>query len=243
MDPRVTLLKEFYRGLPTDRAKVETHAHGFAYLEELLWRVAPGWNTANSTLSGTLHKYKLVNLTERRMDEFLLAHVEKRLNLCRYFDDRANRTFCFNLDNNHRTDNTALIPELALAIRLLREGLERAGCTPLILASGRGYHAWGRLDGPLENERLHAFMLRLAVEVAAGIHFAGLDRHKVKFNFYPDPRTQDTVSLRLFGSDHAKNKRFSRVLTPGGLLDEAASWKYFEDYRRNRTIPAGRIGP
>jgi hypothetical protein len=242
MDPRVTLLKEFYEGLPTDRAKVETHAHGFAYLEELLLGGAR-LEYGELTLSATLHKYKLVNLTERRMDELLLAHVEKRLNLCRYFDDRANWTFCFNLDNNHRTDNTAIIPEMALAIRLLREGLERAGCAPLILASGRGYHAWGRLDAPVENDRLHAFMLRHAVETAAGIHFAGLDRHKVKFNFYPDPRTQDTVSLRLFGSDHAKNRLFSRVLTPDGLLDEAASWKYFENHRRTGTMAARKIAP
>ena len=34
MDPRVSLLREFYRGLPKDRAKLETQEHGFAYLEK-----------------------------------------------------------------------------------------------------------------------------------------------------------------------------------------------------------------
>ena len=45
------------------------------------------------------------------------------------------------------------------------------------------------------------------------------------------------MSLRLFGSRHVKNKVFSRILTPQGLLDETASWEFFADYLKNRTSP------
>jgi hypothetical protein len=49
------------------------------------------------------------------------------------------------------------------------------------------------------------------------------------------------VSLRLFGSRHVKNKVFSRVLTPQGLLDESASWEFFADYLKYRTIAIARF--
>ena len=49
------------------------------------------------------------------------------------------------------------------------------------------------------------------------------------------------MSLRLFGSDHAKNKVFSRVYTRDGLLDEEASWKAFEDHMREKTIGVGEF--
>jgi hypothetical protein len=141
MDPRVMLLKEFYRGLPQDRAKVETHEQGFAFLEMLL---AGGVTLeyGELTLTRLLHKYKLGNIPEARMDELLCAHVEKRCNVCLYFDGEANDTFCFNLDNNHKADNTVLIPEMKAAVRALREHLAGLGCEPLTVASGRGYHLW-----------------------------------------------------------------------------------------------------
>ena len=91
MDPRVSLLKEFYRGLPKDRAKLETQEHGFVFLEKLL---ADGVELeyGELTLSRLLHKYKLARIPERRMDEFLLSHVEKACNVCLYFDGQANDT-------------------------------------------------------------------------------------------------------------------------------------------------------
>ena len=167
-----------------------------------------------------------------------MAHTR---NLCLYFDDRANDLFCFNLDNNQLADSSALIPEMKFAVRRLEDSLRGAGCEPLIVASGRGYHVWCRLDGAVANERLHAFMLRAGVATAAALHRAGYDRRRIKFNFYPDPRARDVVSLRLFGSLHAKNKVFSRVLAPSGLLDEAASWDYFADYLKNKTITVDRF--
>jgi hypothetical protein len=235
MDSRVSLLREFYRGLPRDRAKVETHDHGFAFLDKLL---AGGvtLDYGELTLSGLLHKYKLARLPEWRWDELLHAHVEKTCNVCLYFGDRANDLFCFNLDNNHKTGSTDLIPEMNMAVRFLGEHLRGLGCEPLIVASGRGFHVWGRLEGAADNGRLYGFMLRCGVAAVAALHAGGLDYHRIKLNFYPDPRICNVVSLRLFGSEHAKTKLFSRVLAPEGLLDETDSWSYFADYLKNKTI-------
>jgi len=235
MDPRVNLLKEFYAGLPKDRAKVETYEHGFVFLEKLL----SGGVTleyGELTLSGLLHKYKLGNIPLARMDELLHAHVEKRCNVCLYFDGAANNMFCFNLDNNHKTDNTVLIPEMEFAVRFIREQLTGLGCEPLIVASGRGYHAWGRLEAAVDNDRLYDFMLHVAVNTMAALHEGGRDYRQIKINVYPDRRIRGVVSLRLFGTDHAKNKVFSRVLTPDGLLDEAASWAAFERHLKHGVI-------
>jgi hypothetical protein len=240
MDPRVILLKEFYRGLPKDRAKIETEAHGFDFLSGLLTGGVE-LEYGELTLAGALHKYKLAGISESRMDDFLRAHVEKACNVCLYFDERANDLFCFNLDNNSRTDSSALIPETRAAVRILAERLRELGCEPLVVASGRGYHVWGRLEAPVPNDRLHGFMLRAAVAAAAGLHAEGLDRHRIKFNFYPDPRTHHVVSLRLFGSLHAKNKVFSRVMGPEGLLDEPESWERFAAHASDGTIPVGRF--
>jgi hypothetical protein len=241
MDPRISLLKEYYRGLPMDRAKLETHDYGFAYLERLLTD-GIALEYGELTLSGLLHKYKLVNIPAHRMDDLLLAHVEKRCNVCLYFDDRANRTFCFNLDNNHKENNTLIIPEMVLAVRLVRETLERLGCVPLVVASGRGYHVWCRADHAIDNVRLYEFMKHVCVGAMAALHGEGHNHLNVKFNVYPDPRTRDTVSLRLFGTEHAKNKVFSRVLTPDGLLDEASSWRSFEENLRGQSITEDGFG-
>jgi hypothetical protein len=123
-------------------------------------------------------------------------------------------------------------------VRATRDSLARLGCAPLVIASGRGYHIWCRLDRAVDNDRLYEFMRRIAVRTLATLHEGGHDHRKVKFNVYPDRRTRDTVSLRLFGSNHAKNRVFSRVLTPEGLLDEAQSWEYFENHLRLRTVSA-----
>ena len=236
MDPRVELLKEFYRALPKDRAKVETYQHGFDFLQSML-SDGTKLEYGELTLVGLLHKYKLTGIPEQRMDELLLAHVNKACNVCLYFGFPQSGIFCFNLDNNHKTNNTELIPELELTVRSLRERLAALDCEPLVIVSGRGYHVWGRLSGAVENVRLYDFMLRAAVQTMAALHnLGGYDHRRIKFNFYPDPRTRDTVSLRLFGSEHMKNKVFSRVLTTDGLLDEAASWKHFERHLTNRTI-------
>jgi hypothetical protein len=236
MDRRVGLLLEFYRGLPGDRAKVETEERGFAFLERILVDGVT-LEYGELTLSRLLHKYKLANLPEPRLVDLLEAHVAKRCNVCLYFDDHANDTFCLNLDNNHKTDNTRILPEMALAVRTLRERLTSLGCEPLVVASGRGYHVWCRLGARVENDVLYRFMLHAGATTMAALHHAGHDHRTVKINLYPDIRTRDVVSLRLFGSEHAKNKVFSYVVTPEGPLDEEASWRAFEEYLREKTIP------
>lgn len=240
MDRRVALLREFYRGLPKDRAKVETRHHGFEFLHALL---SDGITLeyGELTLSGLLHKYKLANITVDRMDRLLQAHVDKEFNVCLYFDHRANSEFCLNLDNNHKVNNTVIIPEMRLAVRFIAELLSSIGCVPLVMASGRGYHVWCRLDRPVENERLYGFMIRLAAKTAAFLQAQGRDHNRIKINLYPDRRIRDVVSLRLFGSEHAKNKIFSHIWTPDGLLDEQASWARFEDHLTANTIEAQRF--
>jgi hypothetical protein len=235
VDPRVTLLKEFYVGLPKDRAKVETWEHGFSFLENLLTDGVT-LEYGELTPTGSLHKYKLSNIPDFRMNALLSAHIEKRCNVCLYFDDTANSTLCFNLDNNHKTNNTVLIPEMVFAVRCIREELAGLGCPPLIVASGRGYHVWCRLEAAAENVRLYAFMLRIAAKTMATLHEEGLDYRQIKFNLYPDCRIRDVVSLRLFGSTHAKNKLFSRILMQDGLLDEHESWAAFGHHLEHRSI-------
>jgi hypothetical protein len=240
MDPRIGLLQDFYRGLPKDRVKLETDEHGFDFLARLLTG-GTVLEYGELTLSGLLHKYKLAQLPAEQLEEHLAAHVAQTRNVCLYFDGRANDLFCFNLDNNHLVGSSELIPEMEFAVRSLDSTLRGVGCEPLVIASGRGYHLWGRLEAALPNAELHGFLLRAGVRTAAALQGAGYDHHQIKFNFYPDPRARDVVSLRLFGTRHAKNKVFSRVLAPTGLLDEAASWAYFADYLQRKTIPLARF--
>jgi hypothetical protein len=168
-------------------------------------------------------------------------HLRKQFNLCRYFGPEKNDVLCFNMDNNHKTNNTDIIPELATALDTLRTVLRDLGCEPLIIASGRGYHVWLRLDEPVENAVLYQFMIGMAAQALRPIMVRGDDHRTVKFSFYPDINIVDSVSLRLFGSVHAKNGTFSQVVTPEGLLPEAASWNYFEDFVGTRTTRASTI--
>jgi len=235
MDSRVTLLKEFYGGLPADRVKVETYEHGFPFLDQLLMS-GVALEYGEIAAAGLLHKFKLSGVTEEAMDALLLSHIGKTRNVCLYFGEKVNSLFCYNLDNNHKTNNTELIPEMQCTVTLLRDILIGLGCEPLVIASGRGYHLWCRLEAPVDNQQLYEFMLRTMARAFLGLHQQGYDHNKIKANFYPDPRAHNTVSLRLFGSDHAKNKVFSRILTRDGLLDEDASWNAFDHHLREKTI-------
>ncbi len=172
------------------------------------------------------------------MDELLQMHILKECNVCRYFGADTNDVLSFNMDNNHKTNNTVVTPEMSLALGTLRECLLGLGCEPLIIASGRGYHVWLRFDEPVENAALYKFMLAAAARALLPLFTGGMDHQSIKFNFYPDINVHDVVSLRLFGSDHAKNNVFSRVFTPSALLDEADSWTYFEHFVRKQTTSA-----
>lgn len=111
----------------------------------------------------------------------------------------------------------------------------------MIVASGRGYHVWLRLDEPMENTLLYGFMIAAAARALFPLLVRGDDRRAVKFSFYPDINVVEEVSLRLFGTEHAKTKVFSHVFTPNGLLDEDDSWKYFEHFVRHQTTTAATI--
>lgn len=240
MDPRVALLKEFSRCFIEGTAKIETEQFGFAFVE---WLLSDGGALEYGELTDArlLHKYKIVDIPEHRMDELIQLHVAKQFNVCRYFGAEKNDVFCFNMDNNHKTDNTAIIPEVSLALDTLRTCLLDLGCEPLIVASGRGYHVWLRLDEPMENTLLYGFMIATAARALLPLFVRGDDHRAVKFSFYPDINVIDSVSLRLFGTEHAKNKTFSHVFTPNGLLDEDDSWKYFEHFVRNKTTSTQTI--
>lgn len=240
MDPRVALLKEFSKGFSKSTVKIETEQFGFAFLE---WLLSDGGALAYGELTDTrvLHKYRILGITEPKLNELVALHVTKQLNVCRYFGAEKNDVFCFNMDNNHKTNNTAIIPEMSLALDTLRTCLLGLGCEPMIIASGRGYHVWVRLDEPMENGLLYEFMVATAARALLPILVGADDHRVVKFSFYPDINIVDAVSLRLFGTEHAKNKSFSHIFTPEGLLDEDDSWKYFEHFIANKTTPAATI--
>lgn len=235
MDPRVILLKNFSNGFIRDKAKIETEQFGFDYLERLL-SGGSRLEYGDLTTSRVLHKYKMVDIPPFRMDELLHMHIMKECNVCRYFGSEKNDVFCFNMDNNHKTNNTVIIPELSLALATLRQCLLELDCEPLIVASGRGYHVWLRLTEPLENKLLYDFMVQAAARALLPLLADGYDRHAIKFRFYPDIKVNDVLSLRLFGSDHALNNVFSRVSTPDALLGEEDSWKYFERFVQSGSI-------
>ena len=236
MADRVELLERFYAELPSDRAKIESHEHGFAYLER---QRARGLRLEYGEMSGhaLLHKYKVSAISPRVARELLHEHVASTCNLCRYFRPDENGLFCLNLDNNHKVNNTEVLPEMRVAITALRKVLRDLHLEPLVLASGRGYHVWVRLDARVANPVLYTVMVRSAAIMLAHVQHAGGDSRRLKVNFYPDIRSHDIVSLRLFGTVHAKNRVFSHVATDEGPLSVDASWTAFENHLHNETIP------
>jgi hypothetical protein len=250
VDSRVALIKTFYRGLPTDRAKLETTAYGFDLIAQLQARGIE-LEYGELTISGVLHKYKLTRIIPEQMDQLLSWHVAKLGNVCLYFDQSANPILAFNLDDNRAINSTGSAgntgnvgnvgnvestAEVELATRTLVAKLEELQCPPLVIASGRGYHVWCRLQAAVANPQLYRFMIHLGAAVLLAVRQHGLDPNRVKLNLYPDIRIQDLVSLRLFGSEHARNRVFSRVRAGNTLLDEAGSWAHFEEHLAHRTI-------
>jgi hypothetical protein len=234
MDTRVELLKRFYNTMNPRMLKLEAEIYGFNFLDAL---AANDITLEYGQLSEKLiQKYKLLNLTEQHLNQFLQGHINKEYNVCQYFNQIANNIFCFNLDNNYKVNNTALIPETTLALKTLKQYLEEYALTPLVIASGRGYHTWCRLDTPVDNNQLFNFSIRIAAKVMASLHEQGYNYNKIKFSVYPNPRVVTRGSLRLFGSKHIKTKEFSYVYSSHGLLDETSSWKYFEKYLTSKII-------
>jgi len=187
-------------------------------------------------LCRAVYKYKFANVPTWRMEAFIGSHVRKECNLCLYFRENANSMLCFNLDRAHKLSHLPIVPEMEATVRLLSDVLTTLGCQPLAVTSGKGYHLWCRLAEPVSNDTLYNFMLRAMAKALHGLHLKGLDHLRVQARFYPDPRTLDKISLRLFGSEHVSTKVFSNVWTPDCLLDEEASWTMFEEHRKLCTI-------
>lgn len=240
MDSRVSLLKDFSGGFIEGKAKIETEQFGFDFLA---WLLSDGGELEYGEMTDTrlLHKFKITGIPAHRMDELIQLHIMKLFNVCRYFGAEKNDVLCFNMDNNHKTENTAIIPEMTTALDTLRACLIALGCEPLIVASGRGYHVWLRLEEPMDNTLLYRFMVAAAARALLPLMMRGEDHRAVKFSFYPDINVVDSVSLRLFGSLHAKTKSFSQIVTPQGLLPEDESWNDFERFVRNSTTSAAAI--
>lgn len=238
MDLKAELIKRFYAGLPKDRIKLETFSHGFDFLEKM---TADGMTLdyGELVLCKEVHKYKFSNVAKHKMDELLFSHVHKNCNVCLYFNENANSLFAFNLDKDQKFDDVSDIPELTVAANLVRSILLDLGCEPLVVASGKGYHIWCRLAAPESNDDLYRFMLRTMAKALHQLHVRGLDHHRIYTRFYPDPRTVNKISLRLFGSCHLSNKLFSWILADDGLLDEDASWIAFEEHLERKTIDKG----
>jgi hypothetical protein len=240
MDPRVALLKAFSKTFVSDKAKIEGEQFGFDFLDVLL----SGGSTleyGELTDKRLLHRYKIAGITEARMDQLLQLHVLKQFNVCRYFGTEKNDVLCFNVDNNHLRNNTEIIPAVTHTLETLRTRLVEAGCEPLVITSGRGYHVWLRLEESAENRLLYDFMIVAAAQALLPLVMAGEDRRAVKISFYPDIKVVEDVSLRIFGSEHAKTGEFSHIVTPSGRLDEADSWSYFEEFVRNKATPVATI--
>lgn len=234
MDPRVELLEQFYTTMCKDKLKIEIKKYGFDFLHKL---TADGTNLDYMQVgSDFIHKYRLLNVSDNRRKHFLRGHVNQEYNVCLYFDPTANNTLCFNLDNNYKVNNTAIIAEMDVAVKCLQQHLEEYGMVPLVIKSGRGYHHWCRFDKPIANHLLYDFMIRMAAKTLASLHEHGYDYHTIKFNMGPNPKVVNVVSLRVFGSKHIKNGVFSHIETNRGILNESDSWSYFKDYIMKKTI-------
>lgn len=234
MDTKVALLKEFYSSMQTDKLKLELMSYGFAFLDKLL---TDGIVLEYGELAVNLiHKYRLNNVSQHCMNQLLQGHVKKAHNVCLYFNEVANNIFCFNLDNNYKVNNTYLIPEMKPTVTFLKQHLQEYAIEPLVIESGRGYHLWCRLDQAVDNQQLFDFLLRISAKAMASLSEHGYDYNRIKFNIYPNPKTINIASLRLFGSEHIKNKIFSYVHIQDRVLDEIASWEYFSQYLDCKTI-------
>lgn len=179
-------------------------------------------------LKSGIFKYRLSGLGPEDFEALLEEHVAKRVNLCAYFGEEKNRLFAFNLDG----EGGAGVKAAAL---YTADALARLGLFPLAVKSGHGYHLLCRLESPAENARLSALMDAVKKSVAQRLEAKGADAGELSCTCYPRARAGD-ISLRLFGSVHARTGEFSSVVrgiaAEDDLLSEEASWKCFEGFMR-----------
>lgn len=234
MAAKVELLEAFYRTMRRDKVKIETKNYGFDFIQQL---------TGNDVTldyvqmeNNFIHKYRLLQVPEHHRRKLLQGHINQDYNVCLYFDDIANNTLCFNLDNNCKVNNNEPIPAVDLAAGFLQQHLAEYGMAAVSIKSGRGYHLWCCFARPIANQLLLEFMIRISAQTLASLHYNKCDYHAVKINMSPNPKYVSSLSLRAFGSRHIRTGTFSHIKTPGGILNEAESWQYFADYIKNKTI-------
>lgn len=234
MDTRVELLDAFYQTMRRDKVKIENKNYGFDFINGL---------TADDVIldyvqmeNNFIHKYRLLNISEQRRKILMQGHVNQEYNVCLYFDERANNTFCFNFDNNLKINNNQIIPELGIAVDYLQQHLGKYGIETISVKSGRGYHQWCRLAKPIANQLLLDFMIRIAAKTLASLHYNNHDYRAIKINMNPNPQFVNNLSLRAFGSRHIKTGKFTHIETKEGALNEEDSWKHFSNYIINKTI-------
>ncbi|MBP2638514.1 MAG: hypothetical protein H6Q72_4421 [Firmicutes bacterium] len=236
MFTKIEMLDVFYQTMRKDIMKIENKNYGFDFINKL--------TSGNATLdyiqmeNHFIHKYRLLDISDQQRKCLLQGHINQEYNVCLYFDETANNTLCFNIDNNYKKNNNEIIPEIELVVDYLQQHLGTYDMEALSVKSGRGYHVWCRFAKPIANQLLLGFMIRISAKALASLHYNKHDYHSVKINMSPNPRFAKIISLRAFGSKHIKTDSFSRIKTIDGvLLNEEASWQYFKDYTTNKTIP------
>lgn len=235
MDRKVALLEAFFSGMCKDRAKVETKQYGFSVLEEF---AGEGCSVDYVQMENHgVHKYRLFQVSAAFRKLLLEQHIAQKYNLCLYFDKLANQVLCFNLDHNYKRESTEDVPDMARVVDCLQKQLAVFGMEGLCVKSGRGYHVWCRFDKAIANERLLEFMIRISARTLAMLHYQQYDYRSVKINMSPNPKFVELLSLRAFGSKHMRTGDFSQILAKQTLLDEGASWRFFEEYMQHKTIP------
>ena len=236
MPAKIELLNEFYSTMDKTQVKIETKAHGFDYLKY----ISSLANLKYSEWVNGLYRYRLTEIEPDIFNHLLKRHIDKKLNICIYFNEIKNNIFCFNLDSFNKNKNE--IKEIAV---LLNRNLGKLQIKPLILKSGRGYHFWCRLSSAFENSQLQSFMKSMIDITVFEAVMQNINLDRLQCICYPRFNSHD-VSIRLFGSNHTETGKFLSVMTniedDGSLLDEEQSWRYFENYIKSCTIGKESFG-
>lgn len=226
---KVKLLKKFYLTIDKTTMKLECKCYGFEFLDMLKSHSKVDYIEHNPTI----HKYKLSCMTEAYYDSFLQSHVLQEVNVCGYYNKRANNLFSFNLDTNKTVAEDSLI-ELQAAVKLISDYLQEFKIGPIVYNSGRGYHIVVKLTEQVDNRVIIKLMKYIWMRTFVTMHQNGLDKNRISISMYPHRQQEtQTNSLRWFGSKHIKTNQFSSVVLPEGTLDEQGSWQYFEFYMNN----------
>ena len=231
MPSKIDLLREFYNTADTTRLKIETKFCGLPYCKELKRLGTLEYIAFDQKVC----KYRISGLPPDAYQSFLEQHLEKKINLCAYFNPEENAVFAFNLDFV-----SAIGTDLKIYALYLFRDLYVLGIFPLVLRSGHGYHFWCKVSEPVANTKLRAFMKAACDKAFEEAVSKGVNTDLLRCTRYPRLNTGD-ISIRLFGSNHIVTGLFSNVVIrideADTILNEADSWSYFEKYLREYRIP------